>query len=70
MLGTGNFCLAAFTAFLKKGCGHFHFVAGKKRDAPLKDWVGKKRFYRLNSKGGASMHRPCYGLNPEGIKRT
>lgn len=70
MLGTGNFCLAAFTAFLKKAVGTFTLSPEKVGTHRLKDWVGKKRFYRLNSKGGASMHRPCYGLNPEGIKRT
>jgi hypothetical protein len=71
MLGTGNFCLAAFTAFLKKRLWALSLCRRKKVGTHrLKDWVGKKRFYRLNSKGGASMHRPCYGLNPEGIKRT
>lgn len=60
----------SFYGLLEKRLWALSLCRRKKRDAPLKDWVGKKRFYRLNSKGGASMHRPCYGLNPEGIKRT
>ena len=51
------FALQLLRPSRKKGCGHYHVVAGKKRDAPLKR-LGRKEAFLPTEQQGRCINAP------------